>query len=274
VKKFIIVFVALFAGLSLVLFIKALPSKVEDNLGSVPFALKKDLPFTDQEEIDRLVSIPVAQRTASESAWLATREQYQYNAVIQENDDGYIVEAQGNTLPSGTSGFLKGATFHLLNADYSLRGLYENTGDETTSVWKAVGLQSVSVTLASASLDTINATPIQVIADPGDGKVIELVAITGYRYFSSDSWHGILDGLEVKYDGATGVALTASFSTGFITGNGSSSTASPSYQTRYAIDVNKASPSEAVYFTSGSNPTIDGDTYFKFDVLYRIVELP
>jgi hypothetical protein len=280
VKKLFFGFVVLFFGLTLFLAGKALLNTYyADKLGvptGPPFAIKSDLPYTDQQEIDRLVNIPVAQRTASESAWLLTRSVYQYNSIVLKDANKNIIIAEGNVLPSGTSGFTKGATFHLLNADYNLRGIYENTGNTVSSVWKAIGLQTATVWLASASFDTINTTPVELIPDPGDGKVIELESVTGYRVFASESWSpaSVLDGLEVKYDGATGLPLTASFSRGFLDGGASDVTASPSYQTRYAIDVNRASPSEAVYLTSGSNPSIDGDTYFKFDVMYRIVELP
>ncbi len=269
------IIVGIFVTIVLVLCFVGLPfGNEEPRVGVSTFQTKEDLNEVDEAELDRILDIESDFRTASESQWLTRRAIYIYNEIIDEDDAGNILEAQGQTLPTGYSGFSKGAIFRIVDTANNLRGMYENTGTTSAAIWKAVGLQSTVVTLASAQFDTLGTTPVELVADPGDGKVAQLVSVTGYRFFASESWNTVTDGIEVKYDGASGLSLTASFSKGFADGGSTSSTASPSYQTRWAIDVNNASPSEAIYLTTGTNPAIDGDTYFKFDVQYLIVELP
>lgn len=106
------------------------------------FKLKTDLPHTTQLEISRILAIPSGQRLASESAFITALGDYIYNNVIAYDSDGFILQASGITVPTGDSGFVKGATFIKTNA--SGNGLYLNTGDSTTSSWDLVDQASES----------------------------------------------------------------------------------------------------------------------------------
>lgn len=114
------------------------------------FELKADLPLSDQQEIDRIVAIDSAVRTAKEAAFLASREPYIANKVYRSDDDGLILEAEGNTLPTSYSGFKAGALFRDL--DKLGRVLYTNVGTSTSAVWQVLGATAVSSTSPSASL--------------------------------------------------------------------------------------------------------------------------
>lgn len=129
--------------------------------------------------------------------------------------------------------------------------------------------------IASTSITTIATTPIRLVEDPGSNCALELVSITAFRVFSSESWaHGanqaVDDGFEVRLDETSiGTDVIASFSKGFTTGGATATTASPSFQTRMGLDVN-ASVSESLWLTASSAyDTLDGDTYFRFDTSFR-----
>lgn len=98
------------------------------------FKLKADLPQRTQAEIDRILDIPSGQRLASETAFLAALEPYLYNEVILRDAEGLIVMAAGRELPTGDTGFKKGAIFIKKNA--SSDGHFKNYGDEDGALWE------------------------------------------------------------------------------------------------------------------------------------------
>lgn len=135
------------------------------------------------------------------------------------------------------------------------------------------------VEVSSVSFSTIATTPVTLIADPGTGRIIHLISVTGYRKFSSESWafgvnKSIDNAPDIRYGETGGLEVIASFSKGFIDGGvgPTGTTASPSYETRYGID-GRASASSALVLTASSSHTIDGDTSFVFYLLYRILDL-
>lgn len=174
-------------------------------------------------------------------------------------------------------------------------------------------LQEKIVTVASLSIDTIADTPVELLPDAGTGKVNQLVSIIGFRKFSSESFsfNQIVqshEGFEVKWgspdvtaSGLNGhVALGASFSTGFTTGDAGSNNgaslsvevwnpsgkttggggngdtsgndlASKSYAPTYLASQS------AVYLTASSAFKTDGrdrQTSFMFRVIYRVLSIP
>lgn len=244
-----------------------------DQFGAAQFPVKSDLPFSDRQELDRLLNITEDFRTASESAWLVSRSVYIYNDVVARDVDENILEARGQTLPTGYEGFAKGAIFRVVDAANNIRALYENTGTTTAAIWKVIGLQSRTITVASASFATIDTTPIELIPDPGAGFVVVPISVTGYRVFASESWATKpADEYEIRFGDADGVSPFASISRGFFDGSDTSTTASPSYVSYFAND-HIASPSEALVLTASTSATIDGDSYFVFDIIWRILGL-
>jgi len=137
-----------------------------------------------------------------------------------------------------------------------------------------------TVTLASASFGELATTSLELLARPAVGYVNQLVSATGYRVFSSESWtgSGASGAPTIGYAASTskGFAITASLSKGFFSGGLNTTVASPSYVVvNPAIAYSAASNSAVVLrrAITTAEPAIDGDTYFKFDIFYRILYL-
>src|SRR5437763_468373 len=111
------------------------------------FELKENLSKSFQKELARILAIPSASRLTSEANFLLARVPYQKNRVLRYDTDAIktpqqpnpqsstdnILEAEGESLPTGYSGFKQGATFYLLTR--TGRNLYVNVGDSTSAVW-------------------------------------------------------------------------------------------------------------------------------------------
>src|SRR3990167_2588494 len=127
-------------------------------------------------------------------------------------------------------------------------------------------------TVSSASFDDLASTSFTLVDDPGDSCAIEVVSVTGKRNFSGAVWdmNRTNDfGIGVGYN--DDVDIVASFSRGFVSGNYTSSTASPQYEVKFPAN-HVASPSEAILLKRNSQltaPFTTGDTSFKVDLAYR-----
>lgn len=104
------------------------------------FKLKENLPYTTRQEIDRISAIASTKRLQSEADFLTALAPYLVNEVLLRDSNDLIVKASGNDLPTGDTGFKKGAIFIKKNATDS--GLYTNDGNETSAVWTRVDTDS------------------------------------------------------------------------------------------------------------------------------------
>ena len=75
------------------------------------FEIKSDLPLETRQEIDRVQAIDSGLRTTKEAALLTSLTPYLTNEIIKLNADEEIVQAQGETVPTGYSNFAVGAIF-------------------------------------------------------------------------------------------------------------------------------------------------------------------
>lgn len=173
------------------------------------FKLKSQLPIATQDKMDAIIAIPSGQRTATEAAFLtAIGDDYIYNAVISYDASGYILQASGHTVPTGDSGFAKGATF--VKTDATGNGLYMNTGTTTTSAWDLVDQASTSnitdgaVTAVKLATDAVETSKIK------DGNV------TAAKLANSL----VLSGKVVSINESTPVNAVASRGTLTVTGGG------------------------------------------------------
>jgi len=172
------------------------------------FEIKTDLPKSTQNEIDRIELIASALRTTYEAAYLTSRLPYLTNKVISRDSDGNILSASGLTVPTGYSGFAKGATF--IKTDASSNGLYVNIGDSTTSSWILSDTPDVIVgTMKAKSLSvqkTLTNARTNVIAVQVPNKAVLIAAVLNN------------DTAIAGVDDATGLtpitAFTALYSTG------------------------------------------------------------
>lgn len=114
------------------------------------FELKKDLPVETRERLEELLAKEDAgiTLTTTEQNFIDALEPYQDNRVISYDtdrrlsttqdaeSDALILEAEGNTLPSGYEGFKQGARFyHLDEAGFNV---YINVGTSTNAVWNII----------------------------------------------------------------------------------------------------------------------------------------
>ena len=180
-----------------------------------------------------------------------------------------------------------------------------NEGRTTYDQLAEAVLQEKMVTVSSLSVELIADIPVELLPDAGTNKVNQIVSITGFRKFSSESFSfnqytQSHEGFEVKWapgpvtaSGLNGhFVLGASFSTGFTTGNaGENGDASrsieywvPSVKTSGqtgTASISFAGPMlasrSAVYLTASSafkTAGRDRQTYFIFKILYRILDIP
>jgi len=114
------------------------------------FLIKQDLSKTDQAELTRIEVKASADRTTQEANFLTALLPYRTNRVLRWDSDRIasatnedhvstdnILEAEGNTLPTGDSGFKSGAIFYDLTRVG--RNAYRNTGTSTAAIWSIVG---------------------------------------------------------------------------------------------------------------------------------------
>lgn len=159
-----------------------------------------------------------------------------------------------------------------------LGAIQYQTGRVTYDTLATNVLQEAIVTLSSASFAELATTSLELIPVPpgGPGFINQVVDIIGFRVFSSESWNNKDNKPTVGYSGGKKIAITASLSNGLFSGGAADAAASPSYVvTNPAITYSAVSNSAVVLRRSGAaEPTIDGDTYFVFRILYRILSIP
>ncbi len=117
------------------------------------FQTKADLSSKDAAELARILAIASAQRTSVEADFLTARADYELNEILLTNEAGEIVLACGVSLPTGLTGFMKGAEFILLDATDGSHARYENTGDADASTWEGHAMVDVS---ADAPVNAVN----------------------------------------------------------------------------------------------------------------------
>jgi hypothetical protein len=124
--------------------------------------------------------------------------------------DDYVLLCSGTTLPVSKKGFSKGCFFVKTNGDAD-SSIYVNVGSSTSSNFVLIEnrgstlslaqeestVYTAEVTLTTANLKALRATPIQVVAAPGAGKMIEFLGAT------------------LKYDYATAALTENSCNLGF-----------------------------------------------------------
>lgn len=114
------------------------------------FELFNDLPVAIKQDIRRIQAKASADRTTAEAAVLTNYDAYLTNEALEYNAANEITRAQGKTVPTGYSGFAKGATFIEYDAADTVRGVYVNQGTTTTALWEQVGGEQNEARTATA----------------------------------------------------------------------------------------------------------------------------
>lgn len=89
---------------------------------------------------------------------------------------------------------------------------------EPASFGADTSTQSVVVTIPSASVLTLNATPVTLVAAPGSGKALIFEGATMYLAYNSAAYAGIAVGedIAIKYTGSAGLQVAGCETTGFL----------------------------------------------------------
>lgn len=144
------------------------------------FELKSDLNKAARDEIDRIESIPVAQRLTSEAAFLTALAPYLTNEVIERDSEDLITKAAGNTVPTSYPGFKKGALF--TKKDAVGGGLYQNTGDETSATWSLVTDTDNNLIATGTPVNAVAASKVLTVGGlPTEGKIVT-IGDNNYRW--------------------------------------------------------------------------------------------
>lgn len=80
----------------------------------------------------------------------------------------------------------------------------------TTAKMDVQNAQSVDVAIANAAIDTMNATPVQLVAAPGSGKLIQVLSVVCFNDFVTAALELGSGTLDVRYENSSG-GLAAQF---------------------------------------------------------------
>lgn len=133
-----------------------------------------------------------------------------------------------------------------------------------------VGLASVVVTIPTASVLTLNATPYTLVPAPGAGKILEFVDAIAQLDYNSVAYAGVgaTEDLAIRYTDASGViASTTLEATGFI------DQTSDQTRTHKALttDITPVINSPLVLHMLNGEVTT-GNSPLKYTVYYRITD--
>ena len=144
--------------------------------------------------------------------------------VLQADSNGDILVCSGTTVPTdGSSGYSKGSTFLKTDVATGTSGRYDNIGTSTSSVFVASNdntssLQRLStqVSVSSADILALNATPKTLVAAPGAGKVIVVRGIT-LKMVTTATAYANGGALEFRYTDGSGAKVTADIAAAVVT---------------------------------------------------------
>ena len=184
-------------------------------------------------------------------------------AILSLHNAGYSAGTPGKYIIENFSGTLNDNGSNSTEVSGELGAIEFNTGKTTYDELAEGVLQERVVFLSADQVRAIERTPIELVPDPGNDKVVQVEKIIGFREFSSESFDYVQnktvidgdadvyqEGFEVKWgsgpnqtaSGMNGAfALGASFSRGFVNGGTQATRASPSIETwqpsgRFDID--------------------------------------
>ena len=139
--------------------------------------------------------------------------------VTRRDLDGYILEAEGATLPSALPNFKLGAVF--LNTSTGKK--YVNLGSASSCSFKELYsadttgvVQYAEVAVSIAEMKLLNSAPKTLVAAPGAGKVLEFLGAT-FIYDYAAVFTESTDDLVVRFTDASGaIASTTLDATGLL----------------------------------------------------------
>ncbi len=130
-------------------------------------------------------------------------------------------------------------------------------------------VQRAFVTIATAAVKTLNATPVQLVAAPGAGKYIEAVSIHWWLDFATVGYDAaaVGDTLEAKYTNGAGAAVVDA-----VAGNAIGAAAADYHVTVQAVPevIPVANAAIVAHINVGEWFAAAGDSPLKAEVFYRV----
>ena len=186
------------------------------------------------------------------------------------DERGLAMEAKSalaGALPPTTAGlYAKGCRYVDTSQTSGISPVYVNAGTEASPSWSAGSVQKSVVTLSSAQILALNATPVALVAAPGSGltTVVERIVVSftvGTQYANG----GVL---EFRYTNASGAKVTgADLAAAVITGASSSVTILGGNSSANVTAVSNA----AIVVDNATAPFITGTGTAVVTVFYSIV---
>lgn len=141
--------------------------------------------------------------------------------------------------------------------NFRMKGLFS---DDFTKDLLRVGISYKDVKLTSTQMDTLNATPVTLIAAPGSGKILECLGVFAFLDVAATPFELGSGTLDIRYTDGSG-GLAAQFTNAFI------ESATDAYFKAYARDVLAVVNSPLVAYASSDVSAGDGALYLR--VFYR-----
>ena len=141
----------------------------------------------------------------------------------------------------------------------------------TVTLGESVGSVSAAVTVTSAELLALRATPKTLVTAPGAGRMLLLESVALQLDYNTTQYTETADNMAVKYTNGAGVAVsTALEATGFI--DQAADTTTRGLAVLDAIVANAAAANQAlVLHNTGDGEYAAGDSPLVVNVFYRVV---
>lgn len=191
---------------------------------------------------------------------------------LQADNNGNISQCSGTTVPTAaSSGYSKGCLFFKTDAATGVSGTYENVGTTTSCNFQLIAsaagtFLTTQVSLSSAQILALNATPVTLVAAPGAGKVIAVDRIT-LKMVTTATAYANGGALEFRYTDGSGAKVTADIAVGVVTAGAGTSYTSVAGVTTSLTNVSNA----AIVIDNATAPFITGTGTAVITIQYQIL---
>lgn len=193
-------------------------------------------------------------------------------AVWQAGVNGNISYCSGTTVPANNSaGFAKGCIFIKTDAATGISGTYENVGTTSACDFELIAsaggtFNTDQISLSSADILALNATPKTLVAAPGAGKIIAVNRIT-LKMVTTSTAYANGGALEFRYTDASGAKVTADIAAAVVTAGAGTSYTSVAGVTTSLTNVANA----AIVMNNATAPFITGTGTGVVTIQYQIL---
>lgn len=147
----------------------------------------------------------------------------------------------------------------------------DGAGVVTSAAYETPVLQTATVTIPAADLNTLNATAYELVAAPGAGLLLEFVAAVLLLDYGTVAFTETTDNAAVKYDSKTGVQVSQDIEcTGFIDQTADTMTTAQAKINVIAAKTACENKSLVLHNTGNGEWGGSGDSVLRCKVMYRV----